>query len=79
MSKYKVVIIGDDGSEEYLMADGSYDDAVFDDYDEAEEAALQALSDMRAGAEILNMSNPGDYPFDEDDFNPDYRIEDFDE
>ena len=52
---------------------------ITNDYDKAEEAALQALSDMRAGAEILNMSNPGDYPFDEDDFNPDYRIEDFDE
>ena len=47
-------------------------DAVFDTEDEAEEYALYLCSCAREGAEILHMSNPGDY--DEDDYDEDYEI-----
>ena len=47
-------------------------DAVFDTEDEAEEYALYLCSCAREGAEILHMSNPGDY--DEDDYDDDYEI-----
>ena len=33
------------------------------------------VSECRTGAEVLNMSNPGDYPYDEDDdFDIEYDI-----
>lgn len=33
------------------------------------------MSDYRTGAEVLNLSNPGDYPYNEDDdFDIDYEI-----
>jgi len=47
-------------------------DAVFDTEEEAEEYALYLCSCAREGAEILHMSNPGDY--DEDDYEEDYEI-----
>lgn len=47
-------------------------DAVFDTEDEAEEYVLYLCSCAREGAEILHMSNPGDY--DEDDYDEDYEI-----
>jgi hypothetical protein len=46
-------------------------DEIFDSEEEAEEAGWQALSDMDTGAEVLNLSNPGDYPYDENQYNND--------
>ena len=60
MSKYKV-----------LFNDEEMDE-VFDTEDDAEEYALYLCSCAREGAEILHMSNPGDY--DEDDYDADYEI-----
>ena len=60
MSKYKVIF-----NDEEM-------DAVFDTEEEAEEYALYLCSYAREGAEILHMSNPGDY--DEDDYETDYEI-----
>lgn len=63
MSKYKIVF------------DGEEEDEVFDTEEEAEEYASYLRSCAREGAEILNMSNPGDYDYDEDSFeDPDYEI-----
>ncbi len=61
MAKYKVIF--------------NYDelDEIFATYEEAEEAALYELSCWHAGAEVLELSNPGDYPYDPDDA-PDYEI-----
>ena len=73
MSKFKVKMIYND-DEEMLMEDGSYDDAIFDSEEEAESAGLQACSDSREGAEILNLSNPGDYPYDEDEYEVDFEV-----
>ena len=47
-------------------------DEVFDTEEAAEEYALYLCSCAREGAEILHMSNPGDY--DEDDYDEDYEI-----
>lgn len=63
MAKYKVIF------------DGEEQDDVFDSYEEAEEYALYLRSCTRTGAEILHMSNPGDYDYDEDTFEaPEYEI-----
>ena len=48
-----------------------------DEQEEAEEHALYLVSCTKLGAEILHMSNPGDY--DEDDYEVDYEIIEIDE
>jgi len=63
MSKFKIIF------------DGEAQDELFDTKEDAEEAALYLCSCTRTGAEILHMSNPGDYDYDEDEFeDPDYEI-----
>ena len=60
MSKFKVIFEGEE------------EDEVFDTEEEAEEYALYCCSCADTGAEILHMSNPGDYDYDE---NADYDYE----
>lgn len=63
MAKYKVIF------------DGEEEDEIFNSEEEAEEYALYLFSCTNSGAEILHMSNPGDYDYDEDSFeDPDYEI-----
>lgn len=63
MPKYKVSL------------DGEEQEPVFDTENDAEEYALYLCSCSRQGAEILHMSNPGDYDYDEDSFEePEYEI-----
>ena len=58
-----------------IIFDGEEQDEIFDTEEEAEEHALYLSSCSRAGAEILHMSNPGDYDYDEETFEePDYEI-----
>lgn len=61
MPKYKVLMIYPDGNE-ILEPD------LFDSEEEAEEHGCYLVGCYRSGSETLNMSNPGDYPYDEDDF-----------
>lgn len=56
-----------------ILFDGDEQDEVFETYDEADEYALYLVSCYHTGAEILEMSNPGDYPYDPDD-EPEYEI-----
>lgn len=61
MAKYKIIFGGEE------------EDDIFDTEEAAEEYALYLCSCSQEGAEMLNMSNPGDY--DEDEFeDPDYEI-----
>lgn len=53
-------------------------DGVFDTEAEAEEYALEAISEYNLGGEILNMSNPGDYPLDEE-LDVDFEVIEIDE
>lgn len=46
--------------------DGELQDEVFDTEEEAEDYALYLSGCSQVGAETLNLSNPGDYPYDED-------------
>lgn len=62
---WKVLYHYDDGTSEE-------DDEVFETEEEAEEHGLYMHSCASLGAEILHMSNPGDYPDDDDDL--DYEI-----
>lgn len=65
MAKYKVLF------------NGELEDEVFNTEEDAEEYALYLCSCSREGAEILHMSNPGDY--DEDDYETDYEIVEIDD
>ena len=63
MTKYKIIF-----DDEML-------DEVFDTEEEAEEHALYLCSCTKEGAEILHMSNPFDYDYDEDTYeDPEYEI-----
>ena len=65
MEKYKVIF-----NDEEM-------DEIFDTEEAAEEYALYLCSCAREGAEILHMSNPGDY--DEDDYDAEYEIVEVDD
>lgn len=68
MTKYGIYLIDEDG-------DRDEQDEVFSSEEEAEDYAIYLQGCSRLGAEILHMSNPGDYPYDEDAFEaPDYEI-----
>lgn len=61
MANYKVILAGEE------------QDEVFGSYEEAEDYAGYLISCYHTGGEILEMSNPGDYPYDPD-IEPDYEI-----
>ncbi len=60
MAKYQVELQYSDGTTEL-------DDEVFTSRRDAEEHGMYLCSCYRTGCEVLNLSNPGDYPLDEDD------------
>ena len=66
MTKYKVLMKYEDGTEELD------DEYVFDSEKDAEEYAWYLCSCCQVGAETLHMSNPGDYP--ETEVEVDYEI-----
>lgn len=68
MPKYKIIFEDEE------------QDEMFSSERAAEEYALYLCSCSREGAEILNMSNPGDYDYDEDEWeDPDYEIIEIDD
>ncbi len=60
MAKYQVEML-------YSYGTTELDDEVFTNRRDAEEHGLYLCSCYKTGGEILNLSNPGDYPFLEDD------------
>lgn len=66
MSKYQVLIHFPDGEDELQ-------DEIFDTEEEAEEFGCDYVSCSRLRAEILEMSNPGDYPMDDYE-EPDFEV-----
>ena len=60
-----------------ILFNDELEDEIFDTEEEAEEYALYLSSYAKEGAEILHMSNPGDY--DADDYDDDYEIIEIDE
>lgn len=63
MAKYKIIF------------DGEEEDEIYDSEEAAEDYALYLCSCSHVGAEVLNLSNPGDYDYDENGFeDPDYEI-----
>lgn len=56
--KYKVVMYSSDGTSEEQ-------DEIFDSREDAEEHGCYLSGCSSSGNEILNLSNPGDYPMDE--------------
>ena len=71
MKNYRILLKYLDGTEDIQ-------DEVFDDVDAAEEYAQYLVGCSRQGAEILELSNPGDYPMDDYE-DPDYEIIEEDE
>lgn len=79
MVKYKYILTFSDGRKFDSLEEYS-DEGIFNAYNVAEEAALYAIGCMRQGVEILNMSNPGDYDYDEENFeSPEYEIVEIEE
>lgn len=77
--KYDAILTFPDGEEISVTDELSYG-GPFDTKEEAMEAAQELLNDMATGAEVLNMSNPGDYPMpDDDDLDPDIDIVEVDD
>lgn len=60
MAKFKVVMSYSDGTSEE-------DDEIFKTEGEAQEHGCYLCSCYHAGGETLHMTNPGDYPLDEED------------
>ena len=52
-----------------LYSDGTTDEQeeIFATESEAHDFGLDMCSNYRAGGEVLHLSNPGDYPLDDDD------------
>lgn len=68
MSKYKIIMFGEEL------------DDVFNSEKDAEEMALYYCSCSELGAEILHMSNPGDYEYDEESWeDPEWEIIEIDD
>lgn len=79
MVKYRYILTFSDGRKFDSLEEYS-DEGIFNTYNAAEEAALYAIGCMRQGVEILNMSNPGDYDYDEENFeSPEYEIVEIEE
>lgn len=54
---------------------GDEDEETFASYEDADEMAQYYQACADDGAETLNLSNPGDWPYDEDEFErPGYEI-----
>lgn len=53
-----------------IIYDGEEQDEIFDSEEDAEEYALYLTGCERLGAETLNLSNPGDYDYDEESWQP---------
>ena len=66
MAKYKVIFNGEE------------EDETFDSYDGARDFANYLVSCSDTGAELLELSNPGDYPYDPYD-EPEYEIIELDD
>lgn len=66
MTKYKIRFEGEEL------------DDVYDTYEAAYDAALYEVSCYHLGGEILEMSNPGDYPYDPNE-EPEFEIFEVDE
>lgn len=49
------------------------DDPVFETWAEADQYALDQIGNVHTGAEVLHLSNPGDYA-EGDDADPEYEI-----
>jgi|GEM_PF-598871 len=76
INKQKINKKGENIMAQYkLIFDGEEQDEIFNSEEDAEEYAAYLRSCARDGAETLNMSNPGDYDYDEDEFeSPEYEI-----
>ena len=64
---FKVTMLYPDGTTEE-------DDEVFETEEAAREHGLEQCSNYKAGGEVLHMSNPGDYPLNEDDDEVDFEV-----
>ena len=56
-----------------IIFESKEDDEVFDTYEEADDYALYLGSCYHEDGKILEMSDPGDYPYDPED-EPEYEI-----
>ena len=74
MARFKVIITFSDG-ETYDSYKEEGENGVFPTEEDAEEYFAQWMSDYDAGGEILHLSNPGDYPLEKVQEEPDHYVE----
>ena len=73
MAKFKVVMTFPDGEVvDSYEEDG--EDGIFETEQEAEDYFSEWMSNYHAGGEVLYLSNPGDYPRELVEQEPDYEI-----
>ena len=72
MTRYGYKLTFPDGEE--MFNDPDLGDGPYDSYEEAEAAAYECISLCRQGAEVLHMSNPGEYEEMDDADEPDIEI-----
>jgi hypothetical protein len=73
MEGFKVVFTFSDG-EIYDSYDEAGEYGFFETEEDAEDYAMAWLSNYDEGGEVLNLSNPGDYPLETVQEEPDYEI-----
>ncbi len=56
-----------------IIFNGEEQDEEFSTYEEAEDCAHDLVGAYHEGGETMELSNPGDYPYNPDD-DPDYEI-----
>ena len=56
-----------------IIFNGEEQDEEFSTYEEAEDCARDLVGAYHEGGETMELSNPGDYPYNPDD-DPDYEI-----
>lgn len=71
MPKYKVIMHYSDGTNEEL-------DDIFENESDADEYGQYMCSCYHQGYEVLNLSNPGDYPL-ENEGDADYEVIEIDD
>lgn len=72
-TQYKIIMTFPDG-EVIDSREEDDDEGVFDTIEEAEEYFLEWMNNYRVGGEVLHLSNPGDYPLEVVEQEPEYEI-----
>lgn len=73
MARFKVVMTFSDGEVlDSVEMDG--ENGIFDTEEDAEDYSLECMNNLKVGGQVLYLSNPGDYPFEAVEDDPECEI-----